>query len=123
MTTLIEAVLEAQRGEPVTDREFPHAPSGWTRSMAEQVARQEGLSLNPEHWEVVRALQEYYDRHRDVPVQLRALHDALDEKFHERGGIRHLYQILPGGPVVQGCRLSGLEAPAGATDRGFGSIA
>ena len=31
--------------------------------------------------------------------------------------------LFPGGPVAQGCRLAGLKAPAGAVDRGFGSVA
>src|SRR5574341_927751 len=48
---------------------------------------------------------------------------ALDEKFHRQGGIRRLYLLFPGGPVAQGCPLAGLKAPAGATDRGFGSVA
>ena len=56
-------------------------------------------------------------------VNLRELHDALDEKFHRQGGIRHLYRLFPGGPVAQGCRIAGLKAPAGATDKGFGSVA
>ena len=69
------------------------------------------------------ALQEYYKRHNESTINLRELHDALDEKFHRQGGIRHLYQILPGGPVAQGCRIAGLTAPAGATDKSFGSSA
>jgi hypothetical protein len=30
---------------------------------------------------------------------------------------------LPGGPVAQGCRIAGLTAPAGVTDKSFGSSA
>ncbi|HCU53065.1 MAG TPA: sulfite reductase [Gammaproteobacteria bacterium] len=121
MTTLIEAVLKAQTGELKKDPKFPHAPDDWSQTAAMNVAKQDGLTLSAEHWDVVRALQEYYDRHREATINLRELHDALDEKFHEQGGIRHLYQILPGGPVVQGCRIAGLTPPAGATDKGFGS--
>lgn len=123
MTTLIEAVLKAQTGDLKKDPNFPHAPDDWSQSVAVKVAEREGLELGAEHWDVVRALQEFYERHRDEAINLRALHDALDEKFHEHGGIRHLYQILPGGPVAQGCRIAGLTAPAGATDKSFGSSA
>ncbi|MEN8176928.1 MAG: TusE/DsrC/DsvC family sulfur relay protein, partial [Pseudomonadota bacterium] len=73
-----------------------------------------------EHWEMLRALQEYFARN-DQP-NVRELHDALDEKFHSRGGLKRLYVLFPGGPVAQGCRLAGLEAPAGATDSSFGSV-
>ena len=105
------------------DPRFPHAPEGWTRALALESARREVLELGEEHWEALRALQEYYARHETTAVNLRGLHDALGEKFHRQGGIRHLYMLFPAGPVAQGCRLAGLKVPAGAIDRGFGSVA
>jgi tRNA 2-thiouridine synthesizing protein E len=53
---------------------------------------------------------------------VRELHDALDERFHARGGIKFLYEQFPGGPIAQGCRFAGLQAPAGAADKSFGSV-
>ena len=122
MVTLIESILEAQSGVSGKDPNFPNAPADWSRDAAIEIAKQEKLALTEEHWDVVRALQEYFVKHAEPPINLRELHDALDEKFHARGGLKHLYQILPGGPVAQGCRLAGLKAPAGAEDRGFGSV-
>lgn len=100
--------------------DFPNAPAGWTRAAAEATARDEGLEPSESHWAAVRALQDYFARHSDG-VNLRELHDALDETFHAEGGIKRLYQLFPKGPVAQGCRIAGLETPAGATDQGFGS--
>jgi tRNA 2-thiouridine synthesizing protein E len=102
---------------------FPHASPGWSQAAATEVAAGEGISLGADHWEAVRALQEFYARHDDGPgINIRELHDALDEHFHARGGMKFLYQLFPGGPVSQGCRLAGLEAPAGSADPGFGSV-
>ncbi len=107
----------------VQDSAFPFAPPDWSKTGATAQARDEGLLPSDDLWEAVRALQEYYVRHREaVAINTRELHDALDEKFHNKGGIRYLYQLFPGGPVAQGCRLAGLKAPAGAVDRGFGSV-
>lgn len=122
MTSLIEAIMEAERGAG-KNSQFPHAPDGWTREGALKAARVEGLDLNEDHWEAVRALQEYFARHQDGTLNLRELHDALGERFHAKGGRKYLYELLPGGPVAQGCRIAGLKAPAGATDKGFGSVA
>lgn len=105
------------------DPEFPHAPEEWTQQDARDIARKEGLKLTDEHWEVIRALQSYFAQHEEGHINLRDLHDALDERFHQHGGIKHLYLLLPGGPVAQGCRLAGLEAPFLATDKSFGSVA
>lgn len=122
MTNLMEEIISGESGAD-KDPKFPHAPAGWTPAAAVEAARQESLELGENHWEALRALQEYYARHEATAVNLRELHDALDEKFHGQGGIKHLYQLFPGGPVAQGCRIAGLKAPAGAIDKGFGSVA
>jgi tRNA 2-thiouridine synthesizing protein E len=120
MTSLMDEITGRGSGQ---DARFPHAPEGWTPAAGEQAARDEGLEIGDDHWELMRALQEYYLRHAETAVNLRELHDALDERFHHKGGMKRLYALFPGGPVAQGCRLAGLKAPAGAVDRGFGSVA
>jgi len=107
-----------------TDPDFPHAPLDWTREETVAAARAEGLELTEDHWETLRALQRYYANHEDDSViNLRDLHDALDEHFHPKGGIKYLYTLFPGGPIAQSCRLAGLKAPFIASDPSFGSVA
>ena len=93
----------------------------WTDENAVNVATEEGLVLTEDHFGVIHALQEFYSRHEIKQINMRELHDALEEKFHYKGGMKYLYDLFPGGPVAQGCRLAGLHAPAGAQDKGFGS--
>ena len=100
---------------------FPNAPRGWSPETAAAVARDDGIELTDDHLELVRALQEYYQK-AENPT-LRQIKDALNEKFYGKGGMKYLYQILPGGPIAQGCRLAGLEVPPGAVDPSFGSVA
>ena len=107
-----------------SDPLFPAAPVDWTRVAAQAVAEDEDLVLTEEHWEAVRALQGYFARHDgEQGVNMRELHDALEEHFHARGGLKRLYQLFPGGPIAQGCRLAGLKAPPMASDSSFGSVA
>jgi len=105
----------------LTLESFPNAPENWNINAAEQAAKNDGIDLNDDHWDLIRALQEYY-RKVEFP-KLRQIKDALEEKFHSRGGMKYLYQIIPGGPVAEGCRLAGLNVPAGAVDKSFGSTA
>jgi len=100
---------------------FPNAPENWDIQKAEQAAKEDGVKLSDDHWDLIRALQEYY-RKVEFP-KLRQVKDALEERFHSRGGMKYLYQIVPGGPVAEGCRLAGLKIPAGAIDKSFGSAA
>ena len=102
--------------------DYPFAPFDWNEDAAARMAQREGLELTDEHREVLRALQEYFSKHDKPDVNARELHDALDERFHSRGGMKHLYVLFPGGPIAQGCHLAGLPIPAGAIDRSFGSV-
>jgi tRNA 2-thiouridine synthesizing protein E len=100
---------------------FSHAPQDWNTSAAEAVASAEGLMLEDDHWELISCLQEYYDK-VDFP-KLREVTDALEEHFHSKGGMKYLHQLIPQGPIAQGCRLAGLKVPAGSVDPSFGSTA
>lgn len=105
----------------VSKEPFPNAPADWDIKTAKETASVDGVNLTDDHWELIRALQEYYQK-VEFP-NLRQIKDALDEKFHAQGGMKYLYQILPGGPVAEGCRLAGLPVPAGVVDKSFGSVA
>ena len=111
-------------GDPATHPDFPYAPLDWTLEDAMKTARAEGMELSEAHWNVIRALQNYYAHHDDETViSMRELHDALDEHFHLQGGLKYLYTLFPGGPIAQSCRLAGLKAPYMASDSSFGSVA
>ena len=100
--------------------DFPYAPEGWTINKAKQVATDEGIELADDHLEVIRGIQEYFDKTEFFKP--RQLLDALDERFHSKGGLKYLYTLLPRGPGAQGCRISGMEPPAGTIDQSFGSV-
>ena len=101
--------------------DFPYAPNDWDFNAAKSVASEEYITLEADHWELMKCLQEYYSKN-DFP-RLREVTDALDENFHNKGGMKYLHQLLPSGPISQGCRLAGLKVPAGSVDPSFGSCA
>ena len=108
-------------GAPGMD--FPNASEDWTPERARDLAAQEKLTLTTDHWVVINALQAYYAKTEEIDRNMREMHDMLEERFHSKGGMKYLYELFPGGPIAQGCRLAGLKAPAIAVDKGFGSVA
>jgi tRNA 2-thiouridine synthesizing protein E len=100
---------------------FPDAPKGWTPSNAEDIAKSQQLTLTPDHWNIVEALQGYFKTHSKTEINRRELTDALEEKFYTKGGLKYLYRLLPKGPISQGCALAGINNPAGNVDFSFGS--
>jgi len=119
MADTMDDIMHPGHRAPV-DPKFPYAPEGWAQTSAMKIADEEGIVLSDDHWDVVRALQEYYVK--NDKANIRELHDALEEKFNHKGGMRYLYKLFPGGPIAQGSRVAGVEPPAGSVDKGFGSV-
>ncbi len=101
--------------------DFRDAPEGWTRAHARNLAAKAGLKLTEDHWEVIRVLQGCYKD--EVSPRLRLLHDALEARFNNKGGMRYLFGIFPNGPIAQGCALAGLKPPIGAQEDSAGTVA
>ncbi len=104
-----------------SDPSFRDAPDDWTPANARALAAEAGLTLTEDHWEVIRVLQGCYKD--EVLPRIRLLRNALEARFASKGGMKYLFGILPGGPIVQGCALAGLKPPHGARDLSFGSVA
>jgi tRNA 2-thiouridine synthesizing protein E len=123
MSALLDEIIGTQEEESI-NKMFRYAPPGWSLSAAREAARAENLEFEETHLELICALQEFFARQgENTPINLLRLHDALEEKFHYKGGLKFLYAIMPKGPVAQGCRLAGLKVPPGAIDSSYGSVA
>ncbi|MDZ7848534.1 MAG: TusE/DsrC/DsvC family sulfur relay protein [Owenweeksia sp.] len=76
----------------------------WNREIAEEIAREEGIALEDEHWQVLDYLQ---DQHRkEVPLTIR--------KVGKSGvvDIKGFYALFPGGPLKKASRIAGIPKPA-----------
>ena len=87
--------------------------SDWDERVAEQMAREDGVALDDNHWEVIRFLREYYQEYQIAPA-VRILTKAIGRKLgKDKGNSRYLYQLYPQGPAKQACRYAGLPRPTG----------
>lgn len=92
----------------------------WDEEQGRRNAEQEGIQLTNEHWMVVRCLRDYYRQHGPAKNG-RELDDMLDSEFTDQGGRRYLRRLFPEGPVAQGMRIAGLDAPPHTENRSFGT--
>lgn len=85
--------------------------SQWSESLAVVIAENEGISLSPEHWEVVRFVRDFYLEFNTSPT-IRMLVKAMANKFgEEKGNSRYLYRLFPKGPAKQATKIAGLPKP------------
>jgi len=93
----------------------------WSEKIATELAAKEGIRLSAEHMEVIHLLRNHYRLHGHDMSGTKLLR-ALEEPFGRRGGKKHLFELFPGGPISQGCKLAGLPPPPYSKDLSFGSV-
>lgn len=98
---------------PTDEDGFMENVEDWTEEAAEEIAKLEGIDLTEAHWEVVNFLREYYEEYKIAPM-IRILTKAIGKKLgKDKGNTKYLYELYPGGPAKQACKIAGLPKPTG----------
>jgi len=110
MITTTESTVQVESRAVPTDSEgYLQRLDDWSEAFARALAREEGLVLTPEHWEVIRFLRTYFHEH-GVQAQVRVMIRHFARAWGPaRGNNHYLHDLFPvGGPQKQGNRLAGL---------------
>jgi tRNA 2-thiouridine synthesizing protein E len=103
----------AIEGRPVQvdDEGYLVDPAAWTRAVAEEFARQEGIELTDDHWAVIGFMRSYLDEHQ-VAADARFVIRFLAEQMGKGADARVLlFRLFPYGYVRQACRIAGMRRP------------
>jgi tRNA 2-thiouridine synthesizing protein E len=85
----------------------------WDKNVADVLAKGEGINMTESHWEVVNFLRDYYNEYKIAPM-IRILTKEIGKKLgKEKGNTKYLYELYPGGPAKQACKIAGLPKPTG----------
>ncbi|MEZ5011908.1 MAG: TusE/DsrC/DsvC family sulfur relay protein [Bacteroidales bacterium] len=79
-------------------------PSQWTKEIAAEVAKEEGLELTDQHYAVLEYLRK---RHTDG--------EALSIRSINKSGVvdvKTFYQLFPGAPLKKSTKIAGIPKPA-----------
>ncbi|MEY2923873.1 MAG: TusE/DsrC/DsvC family sulfur relay protein [Bacteroidota bacterium] len=76
----------------------------WTKEIAIDMAKEEGIELGPRHWDVLKYLQDEY--RKENPLSIR--------KVGKSGvvSIKEFYELFPQGPLKISSKLAGIPKPA-----------
>jgi tRNA 2-thiouridine synthesizing protein E len=81
---------------------------GWERTLAERLAREDGLELQENHWTVVEFARAYY-RANGIPPSARVICHSIGAEIAPCGCThRTLLQLFPQGGCKAACRIAGL---------------
>jgi tRNA 2-thiouridine synthesizing protein E len=78
--------------------------SQWTREIAADISKEEGIELTDQHWKVIEFIQQSF-RNKE-PLSIRSI--------GKRGpiGIKEFYALFPDGPLKKASKIAGIPKPA-----------
>jgi len=85
----------------------------WNEDIANAIAKEENVEMTSSHWEVINFLRDYYKQYQIAPM-IKILVKEIGKKLGpEKGNTKYLYELYPGGPAKQACKIAGLPKPTG----------
>ena len=85
--------------------------ANWSKDLACEMAKIDGLELTMAHWEIIRFMQAYYDQFNHQP-NARLFGQAVKKSLGaDKGSSLYLYGLFPGGPLKYSNKYAGLPIP------------
>jgi len=92
-----------------TESGFLVSQDEWDKEVAEAIAAAEGLTLTPDHWDVIEYLRDAYFNNNGEQPNNRAILKAMQEKWAGRKvDNKTLFDLFPGNPSKQAGKVAGL---------------
>ena len=102
---------EAMNGYAVDDEGFLDDPGDWDEDFTRQVAADEGLSLEAEHWELIHATRAFYRQYGFSPSMRPLVQFVGIQLGPEKGRSLYLMRLFPPSPARLLSGLAGLHKP------------
>lgn len=84
----------------------------WSEPVAQALAREEGISLSAEHWEILRLLREFYSEFQLSPATRPLVRYTALKLGADKGNSMHLNRLFNGTPAKLAAKLAGLPKPS-----------
>ena len=88
----------------VNDEGYMTDPSQWSKEIATEMAKEEGIELTDKHFEVLEFLRDANEKGETLTIRRVGKSGITD--------IKGLYQLFPGGPLKHSSRFAGIPKPA-----------
>ncbi|KZX76863.1 sulfur relay protein TusE [Oleiphilus sp. HI0009] len=83
----------------------------WNEDVALQIAEEEGITLSPEHWEIIFLLRKFYEDFELSPAMRILVKTVKQQLGEKKGNSIYLMQLFPGSPAKYASKIAGLPKP------------
>lgn len=88
----------------VSDEGYLTDSSQWTKEIATEIAKEEGIELTEKHFDVIDFIRKEYAEGAGLTIRKVGKSGIVD--------IKGLYELFPGGPLKKSSRIAGIPKPA-----------
>ena len=79
-------------------------PSQWTKEVAAEVAKEEGIQLSDQHYAILQFLRERHAKGESLTIRSVGNSGIVD--------IKGFYGLFPGAPMKKAAKVAGIPKPA-----------
>ncbi len=86
----------------------------WNEDFTETVAKNDGVDLYNDHWELILYFRDYYEENQVCPTMHKVVRElgSKNKHFHNQKEYeKHIYKLFPTDPAHEVCKLAGLPMP------------
>lgn len=79
-------------------------PSQWTKAIAAEIAKEEGIVLTDQHYAIIEFLRNRHNNGELLSIRSINLSGVID--------VKTFYQLFPGAPLKKATKIAGIPKPA-----------
>jgi TusE/DsrC/DsvC family sulfur relay protein len=87
----------------VNDEGYFTTPSQWTKEIAIEIAKEEGVTLSDQHFAIIEFLRNRYNSGEALSIRSINHSGVLD--------VKTFYQLFPGAPLKKATKIAGIPKP------------
>lgn len=84
----------------------------WTPELANQLAKDVGVEMTDNHWEIIYLLRDFYHEYEVSPAMRPLVKAVTKELGKDKGRSIYLMTLFPGSPPKLAAKIAGLPKPA-----------
>ncbi len=88
----------------VTDEGYFTNPSQWTKEIAAEIAKEEGVIMTEKHYEVLNFIRDRFAKGEALTIRSVGNSGIID--------IKGFYGLFPGAPMKKAAKVAGIPKPA-----------
>jgi len=96
------------------DESYLINPNDWNQTIANELAKEEGIELNDKYWLILNFMRQYYNEHKVAPdVRHITSYLSTEHSYDKKQAKQQLFELFPYGYVKQACKIAGMKRPRG----------